>query len=215
MDEAKDEQSAGEHALTLVDKARDLRITDDASYTAAVQLLGAIREGIRMVRAYWEEPVKRARSAWMSLTERRDQMLDPLIVTESSTKHAVLAYKMEAEQRARAAEQAARAALEREARATQAALAEELREFGHADKAAEIASLPVSVPPVVMQSTPPVDGLSYREAWTFEVTDAAAVPREYLTIDDKKLAALARAMKADARVTGVRFYPEKVVVVKR
>lgn len=57
-------------------------------------------------------------------------------------------------------------------------------------------------------------GLSAREAWTFRVTDPALVPREFLTVDEKALAAYARAKKGTASVPGVEFFSEAVIAVR-
>jgi hypothetical protein len=57
-------------------------------------------------------------------------------------------------------------------------------------------------------------GASTRQNWKFRIVDPAYIPREYLMIDEKKLGAYAKAMKASASVPGVEFYPEDVLAVR-
>jgi hypothetical protein len=54
------------------------------------------------------------------------------------------------------------------------------------------------------------DGISIREDWDFEVVEAKLIPREFLMVDEVKLRKYAKAMKADANVSGVRFFPKTV-----
>lgn len=65
------------------------------------------------------------------------------------------------------------------------------------------ASVAAVVPP-----PPKAYGTSVRKNWKARVLDPNAVPREFLTIDDKKLGEYARTMKDQAKVPGVEFYAE-------
>lgn len=58
---------------------------------------------------------------------------------------------------------------------------------------------------------PDVKGTTYIDRWLCKVTDAAAVPREYLTPDLEKLGELARSSKGTAEVPGVEFYNDPIV----
>lgn len=50
----------------------------------------------------------------------------------------------------------------------------------------------------------------FQERWTFEVVNAAEVPREFLIVDEGKLQKYAVAMKETASVAGVRFFTKRV-----
>lgn len=50
----------------------------------------------------------------------------------------------------------------------------------------------------------PVEGISPRETWTFEVEDADAIPREFLIPDEKRLKKIAKAQGAALMVPGLR-----------
>lgn len=55
-------------------------------------------------------------------------------------------------------------------------------------------------------------GIVTTKRWVHEVTDAAAVPRQYLTVDD---AAIKAAVKAGVRdIPGVRIYQDETVTVR-
>lgn len=67
-----------------------------------------------------------------------------------------------------------------------------------------------TVAPVYGGGTPKVSGLRFTESWQYEIENAALLPREYLMADDKKIGAIVKAMKADAKVPGVRIWSEKI-----
>jgi len=47
---------------------------------------------------------------------------------------------------------------------------------------------------------------SIAQYWKHEVVDAAKIPREFLLVDEKRLAKLARTEKGEAKVPGVKFF---------
>lgn len=54
-------------------------------------------------------------------------------------------------------------------------------------------------------------GIGMRKEWKHRVVDDKKIPREFLVIDESKLARYAKAMKQDANVEGVEFYEEEIV----
>ena len=60
----------------------------------------------------------------------------------------------------------------------------------------------------------PVAGMSVRKSWTYEIVDAGLVPREYLMVDEKKLAAVVKAMGEATNIPGVRVMMATGLVVK-
>lgn len=65
-----------------------------------------------------------------------------------------------------------------------------------------------SVTPVTV-SAPEV---SYRSDWVYEIIDIDAVPREYLCLDEKKVALIVRAMKETTKIPGVKAVERKTLV---
>lgn len=62
-----------------------------------------------------------------------------------------------------------------------------------------------------IRHTENVTGLNVRMAWDFEVTDPAAVPREFLCVDDKAIKThIKGAENAPNAIAGVRFFEKPV-----
>lgn len=62
------------------------------------------------------------------------------------------------------------------------------------------------------------EGVSVREVWTAEVIDAALVPREWCTPDEKRISAMARAVKGNGTpmvIPGVRYVKTTQVANRR
>lgn len=59
--------------------------------------------------------------------------------------------------------------------------------------------------PVVAPAVPKVEAVAMKTYWSAEVVDINLVPREYLLPDMNKLNALARAIKGESNIAGVRF----------
>ncbi len=89
------------------------------------------------------------------------------------------------------------------------------------DAAVEQISLVASAPVVpIMTSVPTVKGVSSRGIWKAEVTDKLALVKfvaanpQYIDLIDpapKELGAIAKALKDNARIDGVRIFEEKVL----
>lgn len=92
-----------------------------------------------------------------------------------------------------------------------AKVAEAEGDAAKADRIIEAAFLPEQAPrPVAIatEAAPKVAGHSVRTTWDYRVTDPTIVPREYLMLNDKMLAAKARTEKANAHVPGIEFFED-------
>lgn len=69
----------------------------------------------------------------------------------------------------------------------------------------------MTVAPIVDSAPTKVSGISSRQNWKFEITDASLIPREYLMPDEKKISGVVKAMKDATNISGIRAYPESVV----
>lgn len=146
----------------------------------------------------------------------------------------IAAERAEAERKAReererlAAEaaEAARRAAELEAAGDAEAAAEAAAEAEAAQIEAELAEVAPVAPPVV--PTAKADGISSRVTWKAEVTDFAALViaagkaaeagdqtmLAYLTANTTALGQVAKALKGQARIAGVRIYSEESLAVR-
>ena len=59
-----------------------------------------------------------------------------------------------------------------------------------------------------------VDGVSFRYEWDFEIVNPAAIPREYLMPDEKKIRGIVRALKGATNIPGVRAVSRKTAAVR-
>ena len=107
--------------------------------------------------------------------------------------------RLAAQARTEAARQAAQAAAEEARKRAEAAAA---KAEAKDEQAANVAPAPVVQ---VASVAPKVAGQSLRKTWRAEVTDAAAVPREWLVVNQTALDAFARATKGAVAVAGVKF----------
>jgi hypothetical protein len=114
--------------------------------------------------------------------------------------------KAEADRKAAEAAAAAGRAEEAAKLAARAAATEE-KAAAKADDLALRAATTVAA--VIAREPPKVAGVSTREVWKFEITDPAAVPREYLVVDEARIRKVVQALKGDAKIAGVRVYAER------
>lgn len=59
-----------------------------------------------------------------------------------------------------------------------------------------------------------VSGVSVRSDRKFRIVDEAAIPRAYLSVDEKKIAAIIKALGEQANIPGIEFYEGTVVSVR-
>ena len=116
--------------------------------------------------------------------------------------------KADADRRAAEAAAAVGRAAEAEKLAARAAAIEEKAAAKVDDLATRAAT---TVAQVVVRDPPKVAGVSTREVWRFEITDAAQIPREYLVVDEARIRTVVQALKGDARIPGVRVYAERQI----
>jgi hypothetical protein len=193
--------------------ARDLKVTTADEFTSAGEQLKGIKGAMKRVVDFFR-PTKQAQDeAKRRILEAERKLLDPLTEAETLAKRAMLSFQQAEQKRADderrrlQAEADERARREREALEKKAAAAKkpETKEK-YIEAAAAVAPAPVVH---VATVAPKVAGVATKKVWTFQITDAALVPRDFLTIDEKKLGQYARAMKEGANVAGVRFYAEE------
>ncbi len=151
-----------------------------------------------------------ATEAYKSVCDHLDSFIGPLKDIESSLKGSVDSWTANME-RLRQIEERKKAD---EAAKLQEA-AQKAMEKGDAEKAVELstqAAMTTASAPAVQ--TAKVEGIYTQTRWTFEVVDAAKIPREYLLVDEAKLSALATANHDTVKVPGVRFYTKTTTAVR-
>lgn len=192
----------------VLDKAKALAVTDEEGIKAGATLVRSCVEAgkeLELVRRSFTDPlmdrVKAIRAAFEEPTETLAQ-------AETIVRRKVDAYRAEVERKRREEEAAARKERD-DAEARRAEDAKALREAGLDAK--QVAAAMPTIPPVVV--APPMPKLVRSESgagftsvkkWTFEVTDEKAVPRDYLSVDPRKLDAAVRG--GTREIPGVRIF---------
>lgn len=223
---AETERVAGE-ARGLTARASALQVTDAGSYGAAAELRRACRGVLGAIGAVYRPLAKTLHEAHGHILAQERAQMAPVEAADRQLAARMLAWQDAEERRAReerrrleelAREEAEAARREAETQALEDAAA--LERGGCHEAAAEVLEDAASQPPaeapciVVMSSVPKVIGISQRETWRFEVTDAAVIPREYLIPDEKRIGGVVRAMKGATRIPGVRVWPERSHAVR-
>lgn len=222
------------HALTFEHIRDDAHRAEALEYVREVKALRTTRIG-----AIFERITKQAHELHKAIKGQWNDLDKPFEERETFVRVAIGRYD---DQRAREAEaerqrvfaEQRKAELERQrlqAEADAAALkkaeddriaaAEKLESAGRADLAQRLIETPVQVapvkivaPPVPVYVAPPKPKGSV-VTWKHRVTDFRLVPREYLMVDDRLLAQVARRDRDKALVPGVEFFPESSVAVRQ
>ncbi len=202
---------------TLVEKAKSIIITTQDDYNMASDVLKAVKAQDKAIHEILDPKVDAAHKVHKAATAERTQYLEPLAFVEKTLKPLMSNYITKQEEIRRAAE---RKLLEEKLEADRKAAQEKaekealLKDLGMDQEAEAVALAPVVVQEYVAPPKVETNGISYREVWKFEITDLAALPREYMVPDETKIRGVVTSMKKDASIPGVRVYSEKSPVVR-
>ena len=180
-----------------------------AQYTDAGEQLKSIKAAAKKLdtlRKSMTQPLDLAKKAIMDFFRAPEEKLAR---AESGIKRAMIAYSDEQDrirrEEQRKADEAAQR--ERERLAKQAAAAAAKGNETKADALEQRAATVVA--PIIQREAPKVSGVNTREVWLFEVVDEAAVPRQFMSVDESKIRKVVGALKGDTVIGGVRVYSEK------
>jgi len=196
---------------TIADEARELTITDEATNVVALDMLSSVtkaRKQIEALKKRWLDPlnqqVKLIRSDF-------DAMAAPAGEAEQILRTKTGAYRAKVAEAARKEQERLR-------------LLAEKRQERAAERAEAKGVEPPPVMPIVPTVAPPAKSvatdsgakITYRKTTHFEVTDASQVPKQYWTLDEKKIGAAVRAGIAtpDSPIPGVRIWVTEEPVVR-
>ena len=198
-------------SMTILGQAKAIQITNHEQAMAAGDFLKAVKELKKRIEEKLGPVVKASYDAWKKACAYRKEHDDPLDQAEAAVKAKMNTYLAEQERQRRAEEQRQQLEAQKaaEAQAEQDALLMEAT--GDAEAAEIVRAEPVVAPVVVLAPVEKPKGIATQSVWKYRVTDANAIPREYLAIDEKKIGAVVRAMKAACNIPGVEAYSENVV----
>ena len=201
-------------ATRLAQRTQTYSIQNAAAYTAAGEELTRIKGLKKAIEAARVRITKPLNDALRATNDLFRQPAARLTSAETAIKRAMVDY--DEEQRRRAAEEQRKleeaARKEREKLEARAAKAEA---SGKLTKAEDLAMQAAMVhAPVVQADAPKVSGISTRMLWKFDIEDEAAIPREFLMVDTKKIGRVVAAMREDAKIPGVRVYAERSIAAR-
>lgn len=201
--------------LTVINrKLKDLVIKDAETLSVAQSMLLALKGGIKKITATFSPLVEANTKALDEARKLRDKYLVPAKDEAKRLANDIGEY-VEAEQR-RKREEADRAQAKAEAEAMKKAeaKAKRLEKQGRTDEA-EAARTDYSIPVVHVDTKVELEDNTYvKKTWTFEVTDEAQVPRQYLIPDTKLIGQIVRTQKDKTNIPGVRVFSNSTGVVR-
>lgn len=196
-------------ALSLPDQAKQLVITDNPSYERAAAFLLDIKALQKEINATFDPITKKAHEAWKESLNQKKKVEEPLNQAEAIIKPQIAAYIDEQERKRR--EEEARLQAEANRRDEEARIAEAtaLEKAGNDEAAAAVLSAPSFTPPVTAPKlVPKIQGISAKQIWKWRITNASAIPREYLCVDEVKIGKIVMALKGAANIPGIQVYAE-------
>jgi hypothetical protein len=217
------ENEIKQEALTVVEQAKIVKITDQPSYDNACSLLlDQIKPFRKRWNEYWESVKAPAWAAYKAIQEKFNEGDRPLEAAERQVKIEIARWDAEQERirqeaQRRAEEEVRRA--EEEERLRVATLAEQ--SGASANEVDAIVDAPiVTVAPLVQPTYQKASGINTRENWKARVVDMkklcaaigkGQVPITYVLPNDSVLNARAKADKATLNIPGIAPYNEPIV----
>lgn len=196
---------------TIADEARDLTIVDESTNSTALDLLSQARKYTRKIEALkkrWLDPL----NAQLKLIRSDfDEMAAPAKEADQILARKTSEYRMKVAEAARKEQERLRLLAEKR----QAAAAAKAEAKGM-EAPPVVPIVPTVVPPAKTVETDCGAKITYRKQGHFEVVDAAAVPREYLSVDEKKVGAAVRAGIAtpENSIPGIRIWITEEATVR-
>lgn len=188
-------------------------ITAIGSSDEYVAALGANKE-LKKVRASAKKTLEdmktKAHSVHKAFTSSQTDMDKDAGAEHDRLGRLASAYDQEQERIRQEKQRVLEAKARKEAEERQLAAAEAAEAEGDKEGAEEIINEEVFTPPVeTAKSVPAVDGVHYRDNWKYTIMDEGLIPRKYLMPDEKKIGGVARSMKADAKIPGVKVWNDR------
>lgn len=192
-------------ASSLEQKAKAIIVNDDVSAGEATNLLSFIATAKKKLEERRKFFVKPLNDQVKKVNDFFKGYNAPLDKADKTLRGKVLAYRQEVQRKQR----------EEQDRLRILAAKEQERLEKKAEKKGEPVPAPIIVPAAPPQESTIKAAMGSATAkliWTFDITDAAQVPREYLVVDPMKIRA---AVKMGTReIPGVNIYSEEQLSVR-
>ena len=183
----------------------EIVVTDAATREVACEFLKAVKTQMKRVTDFWAEAKKKAAEAHKAVCAQEKALLDPLREVEIRVKAKIGAFDLAEKKRIEEEEERRRIYA-----AEAASLAVEAEAIGETELAKEAVAM-AAIEAANVSIAPKTAGVSTRFEWKARVVDPGKVPRMFLIVDEKALAAYAKATKGKCQVDGVEFYVTPIV----
>lgn len=214
-------------AMTMLERAERVEITDMVTYEAAVELARAIKDLRAEAEAHHRPVIQAALEAHRKALEAFRRIDEPLRSAELELKRRIAAWSAEQERRRLEAERRAREEAERLAAEAIEAQIEQLKASGATPEHIAAVISEAQRMPVIAPTAPPASrpqGVSTRKHYRAVVRNLMALIRwvaehptheSLLEPNQSALNALARAQGASLDIPGVQVIVEETVAIKR
>lgn len=201
----------------MADEAKAVEVTDDDSLKYAVSLGGDAKKIAKAIEAQRKKVIQEPSDFVKAVNNFCKLFTEQLSQAEAVLKKKISEYQYQQELERRKREEAARKA----AKELQEKLNREAEEASRKAQADNPDAKPITAPVVQEPIVPKESNVTrtetgiaayQRKTWTFEITDEAQIPREYLKIDEGKIR---DAIKMGVReVPGLRIYETSTTVFR-
>lgn len=197
--------------------ALQIKVIDTDTYMAASSALLEIKGRMKIIDERLDPEKKKAYVAYQAWNDLIKEMKAPLLEKETHIKRELSAYDLEQERIRREEERRLQEEARKREEEARLQAAIEAEQHGEKEEAeAIINEKPAYVPPVVLpKATPKVQGISYRDNWTFRITDPNKIPREYMVPNETAIRKVVSALKDKANIPGIEVYNERIVAAGR
>jgi len=206
-------QEAAEKALSVPQMAQAVVVVDNDTFAKAGEVLTLVKALRKEIDKSYDPIIKAAHLTHKEAVKSKKIADEPLVKAEKHLKPQIGSYLKKKEQERIEEEARLMREAEKKADDERIRLAAEAEDAGaHEEAEAIIDEEPEPVaPPIVVDDTPKLDGVSVRQNWKFKIVDESKIPRKYMVPNEKAIGAMARSLKSMADIPGVTFYPEDSV----
>lgn len=201
----------------VISKAKELTLAlkDSTSLNECAVFLGEIKRRIKAVKDGIAPIKSKTYSAYKEVLALETRLTEPYERAEREiVKPAMGRFQMDLDRKRREEEDRLRQEARNREEEARLAEASRLEKEGEREMADAVLDAPVIVPAIVLPDTTKQEGISYRETWRFRVINPDLVPREFLTLDEKKIGGVVRALKSEAKIPGIEVFSEKTVAAR-
>lgn len=187
-------------ALAKVQEAKQLKVTNAASYEDAAAFCLGLKEGEKAIEELYADPVKKAHELHKALTGARKKLLEPLQEARSIVQGKMGTWSLE--QQRKAQEEA-----QREAEEQRKLELKQAKKEGDRELVKELQAAPVVAAPVV-NAVPKVEGVVTRKVWRYEVVKESEIPRQFMEPNLAKIKEHVLTWGEEKPIPGVRVWEE-------